>query len=213
MSDRWTSGMNGPCAEPACETPVFDAAGFMRRARRIADLSQRDLAAALGTSTGRIARMESGTQGVGLYSLTAILWRAGLRLAVMDGSGREVEPVSADGVRDNAGRRFPAHLDVQPPDVLPYEAISSPRYDRQPAKGWYHLREERDVRRADGHGPAEHPTATELEQRRRRRLLAGRTVGIGRAASDRECDCATECWMTTACVPECECRCEPVAGR
>lgn len=202
---------NVPECTAACRR--LDPAGVVLRVRRMADLSQRDLAGMLGVSPATVARWESGARRVELVALEAVLDIAGLRLGVVDNRSQEILPVSADAVRDNAGRRFPAHLDVQPPDVLPYEAISSPRYDRQPAKGWYHLREQRDVRRADGHGPAEHPTATELEQRRRRRLLAGRTVGIGRAASDRECDCATECWMTTACVPECECRCEPVAGR
>jgi HTH-type transcriptional regulator/antitoxin HipB len=44
--------------------------------------------------------------------------------------------------------------------------ITSPRYDREPAKAWYHRRAERDRLRASGRVAGDHPTDAELEYRR-----------------------------------------------
>lgn len=92
-----------------------------------------------------------------------------MRLAIVGPDGSELAPVSEDSVRDNAGRRFPAHLDVLPPDDIPVERISSPRYDRPEANGWYHLRERRDLAREAGDAQDGHPAVGELEFRRLRR--------------------------------------------
>ncbi|TDE91460.1 hypothetical protein EXU48_14955 [Occultella glacieicola] len=95
-----------------------------------------------------------------------MLAEAGLRLAVVDETGREVEPVPTQEVRDNGGRRFPAHLDVFPPDQVPSHRSSHPRYDRMPARAWYHHRQMRDSFRAVRAVDIDHPTVVELGQRR-----------------------------------------------
>jgi hypothetical protein len=90
-------------------------------------------------------------------------------------------------VRDNGARRFPAHLDVQPPDELPPGVIASPRYDREPAKAWYHRRAERDRLRASGQRAGDHPTEPELEYRRLANMYGrspwwpSRSAGLARA--------------------------------
>ena len=143
---------------------------YLVRARRLADLSQRDLSEVSGVGRSTIAGFESGARRVPVEVLDALLRAAGLRLAVLDGTGAEVDPVPVGMVRDNAGRRFPAHLDVQPPDELPREVLTSPRYDRQPAKAWYHHRAERD-RLTDSAGRApDHPTDADLALRRAMRM-------------------------------------------
>lgn len=106
--------------------------------------------------------------------LAGALSLAGLRLAVLDDAGHEVLPFPEDAVRDNAGRRFPAHLEVQPPDRLPREAIRSPRYDRHPPRAWYHLRGTAQGP-AEDVGDREHPTTLELALRQQR-LRAARAA-------------------------------------
>jgi len=145
---------------------TFDAGGYLARARRLADLSQRELAAAAGVPQSSLAAYESGARRVRTDVLDRLLRVAGLRLAVVDAQGHQVAPVAADTVRDNGSRRFPAHLDVQPPDELPPGVIASPRYDRESAKAWYHRRAERDRLRASGGRAGDHPTEPELEYRR-----------------------------------------------
>lgn len=197
----------------------FDAAGHVLRARRAGDLSQRDLAQRVGVAQSGIVAIEAGRRQVSVSLFARILEAGGLRLCVVDAEGAEVRPVSPRVVRDNAGRRFPAHLDLAPPDQLPPERIRSPRYDREPAKAWYHLRETRDrLRAAAGdEEPMDHPTPEALRYRRRARLEAvleeGRRAAVARKAArgevDLECACEVECWGGTACVAVCECQCEP----
>lgn len=187
----------------------LDPGGLIRRVRRLADLSQRELAEFLGLSAATIAKWETGSRRVELAALESVLDQAGLRLAVLDEYGREIRPVDAGVVRDNGGRHFPAHLDVQPPDVLPQEALSSPRYDRQPAKAWYHLRRDRDLHRAEASEPEDHPTNGELRQRRLRRIRTGRPARTGSVRPSVECDCPASCWLGRECTPSCTCRCEP----
>jgi transcriptional regulator with XRE-family HTH domain len=150
----------------------FEAAHYLVRARRILRLSQREMAALLGVGQSTWAGYESGARVVPHALLVAVLTKAGLRLAVVDEAGRQVAPFPTDAVRDNGGRRFPAHLEVQPPDRLPREAMMSPRYDRKPARAWYHLRgswEAAGVVEEDGAWQRDHPTTQELEGRLRRR--------------------------------------------
>jgi transcriptional regulator with XRE-family HTH domain len=144
----------------------FDVAGHVLRARRRGDLSQRELASLLGVSQSTVNRYEQPGADIGMRQLARVLAEAGLRLAVVDESGREVEPVRADEVRDNAGRRFPTHLEVLPPDQVPSQRVSRPRYDRSPAKGWYHHRVMRDCYRAVRAVEVDHPTVTDLARRR-----------------------------------------------
>ena len=146
----------------------FDLSGTVATARRRADLSQRDLAALTGIPQSTVAAAESGARSLQVASLVRLLDAAGLRLAVLDAEGNEVPPFDSRAARDNAGRRFPAHLDAAHPDeVDPY--VSRPRYDRPTArrKAGFEWRRARDVRRERlGRTPARHVTAGEVELRR-----------------------------------------------
>ncbi|MBN1091354.1 helix-turn-helix transcriptional regulator [Blastococcus sp. TML/M2B] len=90
----------------------FDLSGILRRIRRSADLSQRELAARVGASKSAIAAAETGGGGLDVRVLAAAADLAGLRLALLDGDDHEVRGMRPDGVRDRGGRRFPAHLDT-----------------------------------------------------------------------------------------------------
>lgn len=145
----------------------FDLSGIVAAARRRADLSQRDLAALTGIPQSTVAAAESGARSLSVASLVRLLDAAGLRLAVLDEEGAEVRPFDSRAVRDNAGRRFPAHLDAaHPDDVDPY--VSRPRYDRPAARrAGFEWRRGRDARRErDGATAARHVTAGEVELRR-----------------------------------------------
>ncbi len=156
----------------------FDVARLVMRVRRMADLSQRDLAARLGTSPSTVARIETGACSVSVRLLGRILDLAGLRLAAVGADGVAVSPVAVDALRDNGGRRFPSHLDVDLPHEVPRLRQLMPRRDRPPAKGWYRQRPLRDARRAEDGVPPDHPTlrdlraASERERAQRRRLRA-----------------------------------------
>lgn len=193
---------------------------YVLRARRRADLSQRELAHVLGLTQSTVSRIERGTADVGAATFIAILALAGLQLRVTDESGQGVPPVSVDTVRDIAGRRFPAHLDVGPPDVLTREQIDSPRYDRLPPWGRYHLRPQRDrIRALAPHAKrealaigrpdatTEHPTNAGLA--RRAVLMRGRQPTITPAPRPEfDCDCLLDCFDLT-CLDRCPCQCEP----
>jgi transcriptional regulator with XRE-family HTH domain len=153
----------------------FQVGALVARARRLAGLSQRELAAEAGVAPSTVGGVESGARGISVDLLTQLLEPTGLRLGVLDSDDREVRPFPAEAVRDNAGRRFPAHLDLLPPDCVPSERRRSPRYDRQPAVAWYHRRGTADVTGDDQraqHPPErpEHPTVAQLEFRRQERL-------------------------------------------
>ncbi|SDP57539.1 HTH-type transcriptional regulator / antitoxin HipB [Pedococcus dokdonensis] len=193
----------------------FDVPGHLRRARRLADLSQRELAHLLAVGSSTVARWEAADGEITVRMLDHALRLAGLRLGVLDETGRPVSPVSPDAVRDNGGRCFPAHLDVVPPDERPRNRGLGPRYDRRPALGWYALRATRDAATAPGrHRPAEHPTVAELAMRRHSRLsqaTAGAAV-LSPAVEvpvGLECECLDDCPEHHACPPECPCQCEP----
>src|SRR5690349_2206294 len=92
-------------------TDGFDPSRYAARARRVADLSQREVADLLGLSRATVGRIESGAMRVDTATLGSILALAGLRLAVLDPTGSEVAPIPPDVLRDHAGRRLPSHLD------------------------------------------------------------------------------------------------------
>lgn len=199
--------------QPARANDTDDDVGrLVVRARRVADLSQRDLAARVGVAASTVSRIESGQIVPDVRLFRHIVEVAGLRLAVVDVDGREVVPMSDDVVRDNQGRRFPAHLDVAPPDEVPYERWAYPRYDRPAARGWYHLRAARDrdaAQKVSGR-PDDHPTEGELETRAR--LIAGPQPAVTPVPVPLpECQCLDDCFETW-CIGPCPCRCEPPPG-
>jgi transcriptional regulator with XRE-family HTH domain len=168
----------------------FDAGGLLRRIRRLADVSQRELAAALGVSKSSVAAIETGGHGVDALVLARAAALAGLRLTLLDAEGREVAPMSAERVRDLGGRRFPAHLDTRRSDVGRW--IHEPRRDR-PETAFTFTRDRRhrdSSRRATGTATDHHPVlpgdspaarreerrhaaARERARERGRRFLAG----------------------------------------
>jgi DNA-binding XRE family transcriptional regulator len=91
----------------------FDLSGVLRRIRRLADCSQRELAGAGGVSKTALASAEAGTRGLDARALARLAAVAGLRLVLVDARGDEVAPMDGDAVRDEGGRFFPAHLDTR----------------------------------------------------------------------------------------------------
>lgn len=86
---------------------------IVRRVRRTADFSQRELAKHAKVSASTIGEIEAGTLTPSLELLERTLNAANYQLVVVDASGRLVLPLQVwDGVADLAGRRFPAHLDI-----------------------------------------------------------------------------------------------------
>ena len=94
------------------ESPSTVGPGLVRRARRAADLSQRDLAARVGVSQSTVARWETGQSSPTLYLVEQMLALSGLRLTLIDSAGEPVAPMREDAPRDRAGRRYPAHVDL-----------------------------------------------------------------------------------------------------
>lgn len=95
------------------EVRILPVPGLVRRVRRLADLSQRDLARALKVSPSTIARIEDGTRNPSILLLERILDAAGLVLVAADVDGRVVLPMEVfDDRLDGANRRYPAHLDL-----------------------------------------------------------------------------------------------------
>jgi transcriptional regulator with XRE-family HTH domain len=97
-------------AEPP---PLGDLPGLIRRVRRISDLSQRELASRAGVSAATVNRIETGTLVPRLPTLQRLLASADLRLVVIDAYGHVVAPMRTwQDLADDAGRRYPAHLDT-----------------------------------------------------------------------------------------------------
>ncbi|QLQ38997.2 helix-turn-helix domain-containing protein [Micromonospora robiginosa] len=115
--------------------PELDLGDLLRRLRRRADLSQRELAERAGLAQSAVARIESGRATDPRYRTVERLVRAagaGIRVKVepvpdtrataptepmpesMPRPMPRPEPgaVPHDDMRDQAGRRYPAHLDV-----------------------------------------------------------------------------------------------------
>ncbi len=199
-------------AEPGdtdLSSEIFDGARYIVRARRIADLSQRELADEIGTSRATIGRLESGVTKVDTATLSVILARAGLRLAVVDHAGREVEPIPVDVLRDRADRRFPGHLDVRPPQDAPSDRVR-PRRGTPEARGWFEQRPSRAGRRGRGGVPVDHPTVSGLREDRRVAYWRGVAAAEARRATqpEPECSCFDDCFER-ACLRDCPCQCEP----
>lgn len=206
--------------------PEFDVAGALRRIRRRADLSQRDLAEASGISQSSLSKAEAGRRGLPADLLARCAALAGLRLALLDESGTEVPTMAADAVRDRAGRRFPAHLDTRYGDEDWWHGQE--RYSRE--QPWYtfdrlrytrdHWRARTGTRRTTGFPSRATPrrTAGQREQAPRadcaRRTSSGASWPVDppggrtpspaaahRAATSSTTGAARPCTPTTARVP------------
>jgi transcriptional regulator with XRE-family HTH domain len=185
----------------------FDLAGCLRRIRRLADLSQRQLAERTGLSKSALAAAESGARDLPVTQLARAAAAAGLRLTLQDADGREVTGMSPDGARDAAYRRFPAHL-----DTIHSDEVAS-RWDHSPGRPrpWFTFeldRGGRDRRRARLGTPDDHDVPQpgdapwdraearrrELRQRRadeRRRRL--RADGLRSLDQSFACSCPARC--------------------
>jgi transcriptional regulator with XRE-family HTH domain len=95
-------------------TESFDVGGLLRRARRIADMSQRELAKASGVPAATIARLESRPIRPNIGTLEKLFAATGHRLVVRDEAGTELRGYDGGDLRDRAFRRYAAHLDVRP---------------------------------------------------------------------------------------------------
>lgn len=89
-----------------------DVAGLIRRVRRLAKLSQRDLAQELGVSQSAVAKWETGRTTPGARMMVRVLELAELELAAVRRDGERVRPMREGAARDAAGRRYPAHTYV-----------------------------------------------------------------------------------------------------
>jgi transcriptional regulator with XRE-family HTH domain len=86
---------------------------IIRRVRRTADLSQRELAKHANVSPATVGTLERGTGTPSLAVLQRVLQAANYQLVVIDEGGRLVLPLVVwQDTADGAGRRYPAHLDT-----------------------------------------------------------------------------------------------------
>jgi transcriptional regulator with XRE-family HTH domain len=87
--------------------------GILRRVRRKADFSQRELAKHAKLSPSTVAAIETGAITPSLRTLQRLLNAANYQLVFVDADGRLVVPLEVwQDVADGAGRRYPAHLDT-----------------------------------------------------------------------------------------------------
>ncbi|RZT82276.1 acetyltransferase (GNAT) family protein [Micromonospora violae] len=101
------------------ESGGVDLGRALRALRRWADLSQRQLAEKSGVPQPTLARIESGRAVDPRFRTVERLVRAAggqLTIGIPGPTSGAVEltPVPHDDMRDVAGRRYPAHLDVWP---------------------------------------------------------------------------------------------------
>lgn len=157
-----------PDTPPRGASVTFDVAGYVRRARRLADLSQRELAERLGVAQPLVARVETGGS-LNVSVFARILALAGLRIVVVDDSGDVVAAMPGSGYRSRAGSRLPAHLDVHAaPERLTTKQLLRAA-DPAPRSVWYHRRPDRDARRRVSGAGAHTEQLTPAAAARRRR--------------------------------------------
>ena len=206
---------------------VFDLSGALRRIRRIADLSQRELAGAAGISVSAVAHAEAGSRNLPVSALARAATGAGLRLALLDEAGDEIACMTSDAVRDLGRRRFPAHLDT----VYSEERVDRYEHRRNRPQPWYtfdRLRETRDAERSRRGTPEDHQVPqpgdspqdrrrqrrAEQRQRAREELLRRFEAGeLGRVRDEFTCACPPQCaeldeGLRPVHTPECPCRCD-----
>jgi len=206
----------------------WDLAGAVRRIRRRADMSQRQVAEACGVAATVVAKAEARTRDLPTLVVSRLAAVAGLRLALLDSAtGDEVQPMTDDAVRDAGDRHFPAHLDTRHGDDDWWGTEHRPR-TRQPRYTYDVDRRLRDRRRReatpdDHHAPAPGDSLTERAAARRqerwRRVAEERErwflANAGRVRPDPfTCTCPPGCDEVAhpdddlAHAEECACRCD-----
>jgi HTH-type transcriptional regulator/antitoxin HipB len=188
----------------AAVDPDFDISGLLRRARRIADLSQRDLAARAGVSPSTVGRAESGNGAVSVRMLIRLFAAAGMRLAVHDAAHFEIPPMRPDCLRDRGGRRHAAHLDPEPTIRDGWTRGPWSRGSRPEPVAVQERREMRDWRRQRELEPDDHPGPESLYRRPQRLQPIAPSEPIP------DCECGPAC--ERECVQECNCQCEPLGA-
>ena len=205
----------------------FELSGWLRRIRRTADLSQRQLAEQVGVPKSTLAAAEAGVRDLPTGRLAAAAALAGLRIALVDAQGREQSPVTSGGARDAARRHLPAHLDTLHSDEVPDRWEHGP--DRPQPWFTFELdRSARDARRAaagvpddhlvpqPGDSPAERAAARERAARKRRLddLARRRAAGELPPVEPFTCTCPPACdelddWSGRPVhAEECPCSCD-----
>ena len=168
--------MTSPPDQPLARAG-FELPGTVRRIRRTARLSQRQLAAATGLSSSVIAEVETGRRSLSAADLAALADVAGLRLVLVDPQDQVVPPMRSNGVRDEGGRRYPAHCDVRHGDegwwYLPHRA------DRPVP--WFTFDRRPDVPLQDD----DHPVPSVDDDPRLRRAQREHVERVARAARSR----------------------------
>jgi HTH-type transcriptional regulator/antitoxin HipB len=177
----------------------FDVAAALRRIRRLADASQRELAERIGISKSTVAAVESGSRGLDVRVLACAAELAGLSLALVDANGEPVEGMAPNGVRDRLGRRFPAHLDTRYSDEGWWHGPE--RYSR--STPWYTFDRSRYIRdryRSRDGTPSDHQLphpgdspAERADARRHAARLRGIEKAKLRPEEPFECSCPPEC--------------------
>lgn len=213
---------------------MFDVPGIVRRARRVADLSQMELADRLGVAQSSVARWESGKKLPSLERLQQVLALARLTLIAVTEDGMRVPPMRSDAVRDLRHRRFPAHLDVFAAEITDHMGGPISQLGRAPRR----LRRDRrraiedrqggnaedavslperflddHVTEADVHATRHERLARRKDQARHRRQAvedARRARGI--PPSRVRCLCVDGCYLDCFCVRNCPCQCDPAPG-
>lgn len=103
----------------------MDAAAELRRARRTAGLSQRELARRAGTSQATLSAYEAGRKSPSVPTLQRLLAATGAELVVRDAPGRRTP---AD--LERAGRHLSEVLQLA--ESLPFRRAGRLRYPRLP---------------------------------------------------------------------------------
>ncbi len=124
----------------------YPASGLVRRARRIGDMSQRQMATMAGVHSSTVGKVEAGTMTPSLDLMQRLLGAAGLFLIVVDCDGRVVLPMRETEFRDGADRRYPSHLDTIL-DPEPGEWWADQFGLARPPETFYRNRERRDMLR------------------------------------------------------------------
>jgi transcriptional regulator with XRE-family HTH domain len=166
---------------------TFEVGALLRAARHDARWSQKQLAAASGVSLRQISRYEAGQCRPRIDVFALLMSVMDHTVQVLDPAGRPLEPMLFDAELDDAGRHYPAAVDLRP--VLEYgdwwlDRAPLSQVVRRPGWTYDRTRGRRGPLRLawsdrDGWQP---PWTEEREERERRRqaLLAAR-----HAASDR----------------------------